>query len=103
MDILSTSVGVLIGLIVTSIFRIAESGIRKRITVRSPESKAIQEIVPAVNMILSCLGAMLTAEEASLEALHGQCNGNIDEALEKVTKAKQKYRNYIDDQVQIGG
>lgn len=103
MDILSTSVGVLIGLVTTSLFRVIESGVKKRVTVRSPESKAIAELVPAVNMILSCMGAMLTAEEASLEALHGQCNGNIDDALKKITGAKNNYRAYIDDQVKIGG
>ena len=103
MDILSTSVGVLIGLITTSLFRVIESGVKKRVTVRSPESKAIAELVPAVNMVLSCMGAMLTAEEASLEALHGQCNGNIDEALKKISGAKKSYRDYIDDQVKIGG
>ncbi len=103
MDMLSTSVGVLIGLITTSLFRVIEGVVKKRVTVRSPESKAIAELVPAVNMVLSCMGAMLTAEEASLEALHGQCNGNIDEALKKITGAKKNYRDYIDDQVKIGG
>ncbi len=59
MDILSTSVGVLIGLVTTSLFRFVEGVVKKRVTVRSPESKAIAELVPAVNMILSCMGAKL--------------------------------------------
>ena len=47
MDILSTSVGVLIGLVTTSLFRVIEGVVKKRVTVRSPD-KLLHKILGAI-------------------------------------------------------
>ena len=90
-------------LIITSIYRLMESGIRKRVTVRSPEMAAVMQIVPTVNMMVPVLGSLLIGQQASLEALKGKCNGNIDKALTRIDKARSLYDNYLIEQAEIEG
>lgn len=82
-------------LFLTSLYRLAESSLRKRVTVRSPEMQAVLQMVPAVNMMVPVLGSLLAGQQASLEALKGQCNGNVDKALSKIDKARMLYDDYI--------
>ena len=90
-------------LIITSIYRLTESGIRKRVTVRSPEMKAVLQLGPAMNMTVPVLGALLMGQQATLEALKGQCNGNVDKALTRIDKARSLYDNYLIEQAEIAG
>ena len=90
-------------LIITSIYRLMESGIRKRVTVRSPEMAAVMQIVPTVNMMVPVLGSLLIGQQASLEALKGQRNGNVDKALTRIEKARSLYDNYLIEQAEIEG
>jgi hypothetical protein len=83
-------------LIITSLYRLAESSLRKRITVRSPEMGAVMQIVPTVNMMVPVLGSLLIGQQASLEALkNGKCNGNVDKALSRIDKARSLYDDYL--------
>jgi hypothetical protein len=88
-------------LLITSLYRLAESSLRKRVTVRSPEMQAVLQMVPAVNMMVPVLGAVLTGQKASLEALKGKCNGNVDHALSTVDKAKHAYDDYLIGQATV--
>jgi hypothetical protein len=89
-------------LLITSIYRLAESGIRKRITVRSPEMAAVMQIVPTVNMMVPVLGSLLIGQQASLEALkNGKCNGNVDKALSRIERARAQYDDYLVDQASV--
>jgi hypothetical protein len=83
-------------LLITSLYRLAESSLRKRITVRSPEMGAVMQIVPTVNMMVPVLGSLLIGQQASLEALkNGKCNGNVDKALSRIDKARSLYDDYL--------
>lgn len=88
-------------LLVTSLYRLAESSIRKRVTVRSPEMQAVLQMVPAVNMMVPVLGSLLAGQKASLEALKGKCNGNVDHALSTIDDAKHKFDTYLMTQASV--
>lgn len=91
-------------LLITSIYRLAESSIRKRVTVRSPEMAAVMQIVPTVNMMVPVLGSLLLGQQASLEALKkGKCNGNVDKALARIDEARSLYDDYLIGQATVEG
>jgi hypothetical protein len=89
-------------LLITSLYRLAESSLRKRVTVRSPEMQAVLQMVPAVNMMVPVLGSLLAGQKASLEALkEGKCNGNVDHALSTIDKAKHDFDDYLIGQAAV--
>ena len=101
--ILSAIIGVLIGLTVTGAYNLTATAVRKRVTVRSPEARAIGQIVPAVNALIESQGPMLQGTIAIMEALKGQCNGNIDQALEVNRRAKEKFDAFLVGSARIEG
>jgi len=99
--VLAGAAGMIGAFILTSLLRMAESAIKKRVTVRSPESVAIEKIVPALNAVLEIQGPQTQAMIAMLEAQKGYCNGNVDTALESMQIAKMKYDNFLQDSARI--
>jgi len=100
-SILAAAAGMIGAFILTAILRTTESALRKRISVRSPEAKAIERIVPALNAVLEIQGPQTHAMIAMLEAQKGYCNGNVDLALEEMRVAKSKYDNFLQDSAKV--
>lgn len=82
-------------LIVASIYNLIATAVRKRVSVRSPEARAIEQITPAVNALMETNGPMMQGIIAILEAQKGQCNGNVDAALAVNRAAKQKFDLFL--------
>jgi hypothetical protein len=93
--LISIALGVLIGLIVTGIYGLMATAVRKRVTIRSPESQAIEQMVPAVNALMEMQGPQTQALIAILEAQKGICNGNVDAALKTTRDAKIRYDDFL--------
>jgi hypothetical protein len=87
--------------ILTAVLRMVETAIRRRVSIRSPESAAIQKIVPALNAVLEIQGPQTQAMIAMLEAQKGYCNGNVDEALDNMRQAKNRYDRFLHDSVKV--
>lgn len=101
MELLTAAAGAAVALIVTGIYNLAATAIRRRVTVRSPEAHAIDQIRPAVNALIETNGPMMQGIIAILEAQKGQCNGNVDEALDVNRKAKQKFDAFLIESARI--
>ena len=87
--------GAVVTLIVGSLYNLLIVAVRKRVTVRSPEAKAISELVPAVNALIESNGPMMQGIIAILEAQKGICNGNVDEALHANREAKKRFDAFL--------
>ena len=99
--LISIALGVLIGLIVTGIYGLMATAVRKRVTIRSPESQAIAQMVPAVNALMEMQGPQTQALIAILEAQKGICNGNVDAALETTRDAKSRFDAFLLGQARV--
>lgn len=95
MDVLTLAAGAMITLIMTGLYGIVTTAIRKRVSIRSPESQAIAQIRPAVNALIETNGPMMQGIIAILEAQKGQCNGNVDEALLVNREAKKRFDEFL--------
>lgn len=95
MDFVTFAIGAFITLAVTGIYGIMTTAIRKRVSIRSPESQAIAQIVPAVNALLEANSPIMQGVIAILEAQKGQCNGNVDDALEVNRRAKKRFDDFL--------
>lgn len=95
MDFVTLAIGAFITLAVTGIYGIMTTAIRKRVSIRSPESQAIAQIRPAVNALIETNGPMMQGIIAILEAQKGQCNGNVDEALVVNREAKKRFDEFL--------
>jgi hypothetical protein len=76
---------------------------------------SVGELVQVSNVLLSVniaqtesIGTLLKASKATLEALQGNCNGNVSTALEIITSHSEKHENaqsklseYIQDRAKI--
>ena len=100
-ELVNTGVGVLIGLAITGVYGLTATAIRRRVTVRSPEGRALDKIGPAVNALLESQGPMLHGTIAIMEALKGQCNGNVDDALKINREAKQKFDAFLVESARV--
>lgn len=100
-ETLAAAAGIIGTFILMSILRMAETAIRKRVSVRSPEAKAIEKIVPALNAVLEIQGPQTQAMIAMLEAQKGYCNGNVDTALDSMRIAKVKYDSFLQDSAKV--
>jgi hypothetical protein len=98
---LPVAIGVIGTFILTALLRTAETAIKRRVIVRSPESAAIDKIVPALNAVLEIQGPQSQAMIAMLEAQKGYCNGNVDTALDDMKAAKVKYDRFLQDSAKI--
>jgi hypothetical protein len=88
-------------MILTSLYGLATSAIRKRVTISSPESKAIEQLIPTVNALLEMQGPQTRALIAILEAQKGQCNGNVDEALVVTRAAHKRFNDFLTDSARV--
>jgi len=90
-------------LIVASLYGLVSTAIRKRVQIRSPEARSIEQIAPAVNALLEANGPMMGGIIAILEAQKGICNGNVDAALDANRAAKKEFDRYLYSQARIDG
>ena len=88
-------------MILTSIYGLATTALRKRVSIRSPESKAIEQLIPAVNVLIEMQGPQMRAHIATLEALQGQCNGNVTEALVITRAAHTRFNDFLTDAARV--
>jgi hypothetical protein len=102
-DTLAVATGVIVTLIMTSLYHLLAAAIRRRVTIRSPEAQAIEQMVPAVNALMEIQGPQTQALIAILESQKGICNGNVDAALRETNKAKAKFDKFLLGQARIGG
>lgn len=79
-----------------------KTAVRRRVTIRSPESVAIAKMVPAVNALVEVQGPQLEALVALLEATKGICNGNVDRALETTQDARQRFHSFLEQSAKVG-
>jgi len=94
-DTLVAAFAVLGTLALTSLYGLTATAIRKRVSIRSPESKTIDQLVPLVNALIEVQGPQMQGIIAILEAQKGQCNGNVDAALEVNRAAKKKFDEFL--------
>jgi hypothetical protein len=102
---MNTIIPALIGgaamLVISSIYKLIETSVRRRVTVRSPEAQAIAKIVPAVNALLSIQAPQSEALIALLEAQKGLINGNVENALVNMRKANVKFDRFLEDSAMV--
>jgi len=92
---------VIITLSLTSIYGLLATAVRKRVSVRSPEAKIIDQLVPAVNALLTATSPMLQGIIAILEAQKGQCNGNVDAALSVTRETKKEFDKFLIESAKV--
>jgi hypothetical protein len=90
-------------LFITSLYGLASTAVRKRVTVRSPEARAIEQMAPAVNALMEANSPMMHGIIAILEAQKGECNGNVDKALELNREAKSRFDRFLMAQAKVEG
>jgi hypothetical protein len=100
-EVIIASAASVITLIASGIYSVVKTAVRQRVTVRSPESRAIEEIVPAVNALIVANGPMMTGIIAILEAQKGECNGNVDAALKINREAKKRFDSFLVNQAKV--
>lgn len=100
-SMLTTMIAVLVTLIISGLYGLASTALRKRVTIRSPESQAIEQIIPAVNVLIEMQGPQMRAHIATLEALQGQCNGNVTEALVITRAAHTRFNDFLTDAARV--
>lgn len=88
-------------MVLTSLYGLATTALRKRVQIRSPESRAIEQLVPTVNALLEMQGPQTRALIAILEAQKGQCNGNVDEALIVTRAAHARFNDFLTDSARV--
>lgn len=88
-------------MVLTSLYGLAAAALRKRVTVRSPEARAIEQLVPTVNALLEAQPSQMQALIAILEAQKGICNGNVDEALSITRAAHAKFNSFLVDSARV--
>lgn len=100
-NILISALSILGTLLLTSIYRLISASIRKRVTVKSPEMRAIEQLIPTVNMLLDMQGPQITVLITILEVQKGICNGNIEIALEKAYDYKKRFDDFLMAQAKV--
>ncbi len=100
-DIIIAALSILGTLFLTSLYKLISTGIRKRVTVRSPEMRAIDQIIPAVNMLLDMQGPQIMMLITILEVQKGICNGNVDAALEEAYTYKKQFDDFLVSQAKV--
>ena len=88
-------------MILTSLYGLATTALRKRVQIRSPEARAIEQLVPTVNALLEMQGPQTRALIAILEAQKGQCNGNVDDALIIARAAHVRFNDFLTDSARV--
>jgi hypothetical protein len=99
---LAAALGILGTMVLTSLYGLVTTAIRKRVTIRSPEATAIAQMVPAVNALMEMQGPQTQALIAILEAQKGICNGNVDAALHETREAKNRFDAFLLGQARVG-
>ncbi len=99
--VLVAALAALGGLVAASIYGLFSSAVRKRVQIRSPEARTIEQMAPAVNALIEANGPMMQGIIAILEAQKGECNGNVDSALKVNREAKKKFDRYLVSQAKV--
>lgn len=80
----------------------ARTFLAKRVRVRSPEAAMLEQVVPAVNVLISTQGPVLDGVKTLLEVAQGTCNGNVEDALGKIRPACERFEKFRDDAAKVG-
>jgi hypothetical protein len=75
--------------------------IMKRYHSERRESTALSQIVPAVNALLDLAGPNSHSIIAILEALQGNCNGNVSTALKKQIAAQANFEKFLNESARV--
>lgn len=82
--------------------------IKRRIKVTGPNTEAVEslkatvaDMAPAVNALLAVQKPQLGALIALLEVTKGQCNGNVDKALETTRDAEASFDAFLSDAAKV--
>ncbi len=90
------AIGVVITLTVTGLYNLIKMAIKRNVTVKSPERRELEQIIPAVNEMLEMMSPVIDALILILKAQKGmKLNGNIETALIKMEAAKTKHENFL--------
>lgn len=73
----------------------------KRVKASDPLERAVRDLIPTVNFLVSIQGPQTDALIALLEASKGHCNGNVDAALKRTRESKDKYDKFIQSAAKI--
>jgi hypothetical protein len=68
--------------------------ITKRVIVSNPLETTVGQVVVAVNILIEIAGPQIGATIALLEAAKGNCNSNVDNALEKMQNVQGKFETF---------
>ncbi len=101
--LIALAAGSIVSLAVTGIFAMVARYLKRRVTVASPESRQLEQLVPLVNALARTTGPQNDALIAILEAQKGICNGNVDRALEKMRTTRDEFNAFLVSSARIGG
>lgn len=88
--------GVFIVAGVTAFGGMFASGIQSFIKSRTrSNSDTLKEISDGLKMSLKVQGVLLASNKTLLEVAKGQCNGNVETALENIEGATKEHNDYI--------
>jgi len=93
--IAALAIGALVSLIVGGLWSAIGKWMGRRVYLRSPEARSIEQIGPAVNALVKVASPQNDALIAILEAQKGVCNGNVDRALEKMRKTRDEFHGFL--------
>ena len=95
-------VGAFGSMIAGTLYSAATRGIKRRVEIRSPEGRTLDQLVPAVNAILEIQGPQLEATIVLLECTQGTCNGNVTAALSNTRKAHGDFKQFLNRSAKVG-
>ena len=62
----------------------------------------LEQMVPAVNVLLATQGPVIDGVKTLLEVAQGNCNGNVEASLRKIGPASEQFEKFRDDAAQVG-
>jgi hypothetical protein len=99
---LAAAIGTAGGAVLSGVF----SGVARSISKRAslPEQQGVEikalagrttRLENGMTLLVDLQDTELEAHKATLEALHGTCNGNVTDALTAISDGRAKYQNYL--------
>jgi len=94
-------IGAFGSMIAGTLYAAATRGIKRRVEIRSPDGRTLDQLVPAVNAILEVQGPQLEATIVLLECTQGTCNGNVKSALDSTRKAHIEFTKFLNESARV--
>jgi hypothetical protein len=76
--------------------------IRKRVSVSSPFETLVKKMSAALDTLIEIQGPLLESQTVLLEVAKGECNGNIERALDVTRAAKEKFDAFCIESAKSG-